>query len=137
MTPTTLKDLANLVTHTEILDFDALKVALEKASKAWNDHLDALTLYETELQKEVQCRAEMCGISKSQLEQKFGWPLRGQALLALRQEISRSLQERFHLSPLTGTARQTEETRFQLEPWARFQSGTQPKNPKSEIQNPK
>ncbi|MFH1009694.1 MAG: hypothetical protein V1784_00490 [bacterium] len=128
MTPTTLKDLAKTLCHTEILDIDALKIALEKASKAWSDQLDTLTLYEAELQKEVQCRAEMCGISQTQLEQKFCWPLRGHALLALRREISRRFGERLQILPMTGTARQTEETNFLLEPWARFQSGIQTKS---------
>ncbi len=130
MNPSSLKDLAESITHTEILDIDSLKIALEKASKAWNDQLDTLSVYESELQKEVRSRAELCGIAQIQLEQMFHWPLRGQALLALRSEISRTFEERFHLQPLTGTARQNEETQFQLEPWARFQSGIQAKNPK-------
>jgi hypothetical protein len=128
MRPQTLKDLAKSLGHTEILDIDSLKIALEKASKAWTEQLDALALYESELQKEVQSRAELCGISQIQLEQKFCWPLRGQALLALRRELSRRFGERFQLTPMTGTARQNEETPFQLEPWARFQSGSQTKS---------
>lgn len=123
MNATTLKDLAKSLSHTEILDMDALKIALEKASKAWMDQLEMLAAYESELQKEVQSRAKLCGISQTQLEQMFHWPLRGQALLALRREISRQFEERFKLAPMTGTARQPEETQFQLEPWARFQSG--------------
>ena len=127
MNPSSLKDLAKSLSHTEILDIDSLKIALEKASKAWSDQLDALSIYEAELQKEVQSRAEMCGISQSHLDQMFHWPLRGQALLALRREISRMFEERFKLTPMTGTARQTEETQFQLESWARFQSGSRAK----------
>jgi len=127
MNPSSLKDLAKSLSHTEILDIDSLKIALEKASKAWSDQLDALAIYEAELQKEVQSRAEMCGISQTHLDQMFHWPLRGQALLALRREISRMFEERFKLAPMTGTARQTEETQLQLESWARFQSGIQTK----------
>ena len=123
MTPNTLKALAESLNSDRTLDLDSLKAALRKASSVWEDEAKAHSIYETELQKEVQCRAELCGISQNQLQQMFDWPLTGQALLAFRREISRQFNERFKLSPDTATARQPEKTSPPLERWARFQSG--------------
>jgi hypothetical protein len=124
MTPDILKTLAKSLGTTETLDLDGLKTALEKAARVWADDREALTSYESELQKEVQCRAELCGISQPQIEQMFNWPLRGKALLTFRREISRRFNRRFKLSPDARTARQPEKTQPPLERWARFQSGS-------------
>ncbi|MBU1706607.1 hypothetical protein KKG05_04470 [bacterium] len=123
MTPNTLKELAKSLSSDRTLDLDSLKSFLEKASSVWADEARTHAVYETELQKEVQSRAELCGISQNQLQQMFDWPLTGQALLAFRREISRQFNERFKLSPDTATARQPEKTSPPLERWARFQSG--------------
>jgi hypothetical protein len=123
MTPNTLKELAQSLDTNGTLDLDSLKAALEKAFRVWADETKAHSIYESELQKEVQCRAELCGISQNQLKQMFDWPLTGQALLAFRREISRQFNQRFKLSPDTATARQPEKTSPPLERWARFQSG--------------
>lgn len=123
MTPDTLKTIAKSLGATETIDLDGLKTALEKALRVWADDCQTLAAYENELQKEVQCRAELCGISQAQIEQMFNWPLRGKALLSFRREISRRFNRHFKLSPDSRAARQPEKTHPPLERWARFQSG--------------
>lgn len=123
MTPNTFHDLIKSLDSTQVLDIDELKTALNKALATWKDQMETLAAYESELQKEVQCRAELCGISQSQLNQMFDWPLTGHTLLAFRREISQRFNQLFKLSPDTRTARQPEKTQPSLERWARFQSG--------------
>lgn len=96
--------LAHIIPPAEslsALDLDEIRQKLEAAAAVWTLDEQRATLYETELQRELRAKVDLCGSIPGCLMAEDAFNLSGLALLAARREASQKFNQVFTMAPLS------------------------------------
>ncbi|RQV94045.1 hypothetical protein EH220_07710 [bacterium] len=97
----------NLITklgQPEHLDLDELRRNLLILSARWEELYDRATLYESEFQRELRAKIDLCGGIPGCPDKDFADLLSGEELLAARRTASLQFNRVFYMAPLTRNA---------------------------------
>jgi hypothetical protein len=95
-----LKELIPPSERIEELDLDHLRELLGEADDALSRLADKARLYESELQRELRAKVDLCGGTGSCPTPETAFTLSGNALLAARREASQQFNQVFFMAPL-------------------------------------
>lgn len=92
------------------LDLDDLRKQLEVAAHCWAELEHRTRLYETEFQREVRAKIDLCGPISGCATPEAAFTLTGLTLLEIRQEISRKFNQTYCIAPLSRHAQTPNQT---------------------------
>jgi len=95
-----LKELIPPPDRIQDLDLDSLRELLGDADEALNRLADKVRLYESELQRELRAKVDLCGGIPSCPSPEAAFTLSGNALLAARREATHQFNQAFFMAPL-------------------------------------
>jgi hypothetical protein len=95
-----LKDLIPAPDRIEELDLDHLRELLGEADDALARLEEKSRLYESELQRELRAKVDLCGPVRTCPAPEAAFTLAGDALLAARREATRKFNQVFFMAPL-------------------------------------
>jgi hypothetical protein len=101
MNSTILTELLPPTEGLSELDLDALRQKLETARAAWADLEGRTRLYESEFQREVRAKIDLCGGIPACPTPEAAFALTGQPLLTTRREIRHKFNQIFFMAPLS------------------------------------
>jgi len=95
-----LRDIIPSADQIETLDLDQLRSALGEADDAMRQLEEKARLYETELQRELRAKVDLCGGIPICPQPETAFTLAGNALLTARREAAQKFNQVFFMAPL-------------------------------------
>ena len=102
-----LQDLIPAADQIETLDLDQLRDNLAHIETTLRELENKVRLYETELQRELRAKVDLCGGSPQCPQPESAFTLAGDALLNARREIAYKFNQTFSMAPLCRHAQKT------------------------------
>jgi hypothetical protein len=102
-----LQDLIPTSNQLETLDLDQLRITPREADDTMRRLEEKVRLYETELQRELRAKVDLCGGIPACQQPDTAFTLAGSALLNARREAAHKFNQVFFMAPLCRHAQKT------------------------------
>jgi hypothetical protein len=93
-------ELISKLNQPEHLDLDELRRNLVLLSARWSELSDRATLYESEFQRELRAKIDLCGGIPNCPDVDYALTLNGEELLSARRVASLQFNRVFYMAPL-------------------------------------
>jgi hypothetical protein len=95
-----IQTLIHELDSPEHIDLDQLKCKLQLLSARWSELNDRATLYESEFQRELRAKIDLCGGIPNCPDVDCALTLNGEELLSARRAASLQFNRVFYMAPL-------------------------------------